>query len=109
MKQQAPKWIGLNIAVLLMTITPNSISAQNIPKMNNPLLQRSTLQYQAPAFDLIKNEHFKPAFEFGLKSHDKEVEQITNNAAHGGKVVHHQKLEIIGHKAAFRWRKLKLS
>lgn len=80
MKQQAPKWIGLNIAVLLMTITPNSISAQNIPKMNNPLLQRSTLQYQAPAFDLIKNEHFKPAFEFGLKSHDKEVEQITNNA-----------------------------
>ncbi|WP_432673316.1 M3 family metallopeptidase [Flavobacterium sp. SM2513] len=64
-----------------MTILPNTnISAQNNPKMSNPLLQRSTLQYQAPAFNLIKNEHFKPAFEFGLKSHDKEVEQITNNA-----------------------------
>jgi peptidyl-dipeptidase Dcp len=38
-----------------------------ISAMNNPLLQRSNLQYQAPAFNLIKGEHFKPAFEEGLK------------------------------------------
>ena len=35
--------------------------------MDNPLLQRSTLQYQAPPFNLIKDEHFKPAFEEGFK------------------------------------------
>ena len=80
MKQLTPKWVGINSAVLLMTILSNSITAQTQPKMNNPLLQKSTLQYQAPAFNLIKNEHFKPAFEIGLKAHDKEVEQITNNA-----------------------------
>jgi peptidyl-dipeptidase Dcp len=50
-------------------------------QMTNPLLQKSTLQYQAPPFNLIKDEHFKPAFEYGLKIHDKEVEQIANNSA----------------------------
>ncbi|WP_281638481.1 M3 family metallopeptidase [Flavobacterium marginilacus] len=49
--------------------------------MNNPLLQKSTLQYQAPAFDLFKNEHFKPAFEFGLKKQEEELLKITNNPA----------------------------
>ncbi|MSP84625.1 MAG: M3 family peptidase [Flavobacteriaceae bacterium] len=49
--------------------------------MTNPLLQRSTLQYQAPHFNLIKDEHFKPAFEYSLKIHDKEIQQIANNTA----------------------------
>ena len=46
--------------------------------MTNPLLQKSNLQYQAPRFDLIKDEHFKPAFEYGLKIHDEELAQIRN-------------------------------
>nr|WP_281240256.1 M3 family metallopeptidase [Flavobacterium praedii] len=49
--------------------------------MTNPLLQKSTLQYQAPDFSLIKDEHFKPAFEYGLKIHDQEVDAIANNVA----------------------------
>jgi peptidyl-dipeptidase Dcp len=44
-------------------------------------LQKSTLQYQAPPFNLIKDEHFKPAFDFALKVHDKEIEKIANNPA----------------------------
>jgi peptidyl-dipeptidase Dcp len=80
MKQQTPKWVHLNMAVLLMVIIPNTnLSAQKQPAMNNPLLQKSTLQYQAPAFNLIKDEHYKPAFEYGLKSHNGEVAAITNN------------------------------
>jgi peptidyl-dipeptidase Dcp len=38
----------------------------NSVKMTNPLLQKSTLQYQAPPFNLIKDKDFKPAFEYGL-------------------------------------------
>ncbi|MFA9187670.1 M3 family metallopeptidase [Flavobacterium sp. FBOR7N2.3] len=58
------------------------INAQNdSTKMTNPLLQESNLQYQAPVFDKIKDEHFKPAFDYGLKIHDKEIAKITNNAA----------------------------
>ena len=49
--------------------------------MKNPLLERSILQYQAPPFDRIKDEHFKPAFEFGLKAHDKEIVAIVNNTS----------------------------
>jgi peptidyl-dipeptidase Dcp len=48
-------------------------------KMTNPLLQKSTLQYQAPIFDKIKEEHFKPAFDYGLKVHDAEIDKIANN------------------------------
>lgn len=50
-------------------------------KRVNPLLQKSTLQYQAPRFDLIKDSDFKPAFEYGLKKNDKEIEKIANNPA----------------------------
>jgi len=39
------------------------------------------LQYQAPPFNLIKDEHYKPAFEYGLKAHDQEIEKIANNPA----------------------------
>ncbi len=48
-------------------------------KMTNPLLQKSKLQYQAPHFNLIKDKHFKPAFDYALKIHDKEIENIANN------------------------------
>jgi peptidyl-dipeptidase Dcp len=59
-----------------------TISAQNNSvKMTNPLLQKSKLQYQAPPFNLIKDEHFKPAFEYGLKIHDQEIDKIANNPA----------------------------
>ena len=53
----------------------------NAVKMTNPLLQKSTLQYQAPPFNLINDEHFKPAFDFALKVHDEEIEKIANNPA----------------------------
>jgi len=45
----------------------------------NPLMKKSTLQYEAPEFDKIKDEHFKPAFDYGLKQHDSEIEKIAGN------------------------------
>lgn len=57
----------------------NNLKAQSgFDKMNNPLLQRSKLQYQAPDFSLIKDEQYKPAFEYALKEHDREIEAIEN-------------------------------
>lgn len=46
---------------------------------SNPFMKKSKLQYEAPEFDKIKDEHFKPAFEFGLKQHDTEILAIANN------------------------------
>ena len=48
---------------------------------NNPFMKKSPLQYEAPEFDKIKDEHFKPAFEFGLKQHLEEINTIANNTA----------------------------
>ncbi|SMO96423.1 peptidyl-dipeptidase Dcp [Chryseobacterium rhizoplanae] len=48
---------------------------------SNPFMKKSKLQYEAPEFDKIKNEHFKPAFEYGLKQHEAEIVKIANNPA----------------------------
>ncbi|MBC7846517.1 MAG: M3 family metallopeptidase [Flavobacterium sp.] len=75
--------IALASSVFLFTaLQTQTLSAQNNSvKMTNPLLQKSKLQYQAPPFNLIKDEHFKPAFEYGLKIHDQEIDKIANNTA----------------------------
>lgn len=48
---------------------------------NNPFMRKSSLQYEAPEFDKIKNEHYKPAFDYGLKQHEAQLEEIANNPA----------------------------
>ncbi|MBT1062197.1 M3 family metallopeptidase [Bowmanella sp. Y26] len=45
----------------------------------NPLLTASTLQYQAPDFSQIKDEHFAPAFEQGMAEHMADIQAIIDN------------------------------
>jgi peptidyl-dipeptidase Dcp len=76
--------INLASAILFFaaSLQTQTLHAQNKSiKMTNPLLHKSTLQYQAPPFNLIKDEHFKPAFDYSLKIHDQEIAKITNNPA----------------------------
>jgi peptidyl-dipeptidase Dcp len=79
-------FLKINLAsallVLAASLPTNVLHAQNNSvKMTNPLLQKSILQYQAPPFNTIKDKDFKPAFEYGLGVHDKEVMAIANNPA----------------------------
>jgi peptidyl-dipeptidase Dcp len=76
----------INVASVMFlfvaSLQTNTLHSQNNSvQMKNPLLQKSTLQYQAPHFNLIKDEHFKPAFQYGLGAHDKEILAIANNTA----------------------------
>ncbi|MGO4476081.1 M3 family metallopeptidase [Massilia sp. 2TAF26] len=48
---------------------------------SNPFAKASTLPFHYPAFDKIKDEHFKPAFEAGMRVHLLEIEAIANNHA----------------------------
>ena len=75
--------IALASSVIFVASLSTTSSYAQTPtlKMTNPLLKRSTLQYQAPPFNLIKDEHFKPAFEYALKVHNQEVRKITTNKA----------------------------
>lgn len=45
----------------------------------NPLLAASTLPFQAPPFDKIKDADYLPAFEEGMKQHLAEVRKIADN------------------------------
>lgn len=65
----------------------NTVAEQAIPtttqtaeiKPNNPLFERSSLQYQAPDFTVIKDEHYLPAFIEAMAQHITEIETIANN------------------------------
>jgi peptidyl-dipeptidase Dcp len=43
---------------------------------SNPLFVESTLPYQAPRFDLIRNEHYQPALEEGMRQQLAEIDAI---------------------------------
>jgi peptidyl-dipeptidase Dcp len=43
---------------------------------SNPLFVESTLPYHAPRFDLIRNEHYQPAIEEGMRQHLAEIDVI---------------------------------
>jgi peptidyl-dipeptidase Dcp len=45
----------------------------------NPLLARSTLPFQAPPFNLIRDADYKPAFDEGMKQELAEVKKIADD------------------------------
>jgi peptidyl-dipeptidase Dcp len=47
---------------------------------NNPFMNESALPYHYPAFDKIKDEHFTPAMEAGMREQLREIEPVANNA-----------------------------
>jgi len=56
-------------------------SAPAATKHVNPLLNASTLQYQAPPFDKIDDGDYQTAIEQGMRDQIAEVEKIANNPA----------------------------
>src|SRR5690606_12990221 len=47
----------------------------------NPFLQETKKAYGVPAFDKIKNEHFVPAFEEGMKQQNQVIAAILSTKA----------------------------
>ncbi|GAB6013256.1 M3 family metallopeptidase [Viscerimonas tarda] len=61
------------LPILLLTGMTTSIEAQN------PFLTKYKTPYETPPFDKIRNEHYEPAFEKGIKEHQAEIDKIANN------------------------------
>jgi peptidyl-dipeptidase Dcp len=73
--------IGCAIVPLCEAATPAAPSPNSSKKVDtkttgNPLLTESTLPYQLPPFDKIKDEHFQPALEQGIAEEEKEADTI---------------------------------
>jgi peptidyl-dipeptidase Dcp len=49
------------------------------PQSSNPFFTASTLPFQAPPFDRIKDSDYQPAIEEGMRHHSAEVDAIANN------------------------------
>ena len=47
--------------------------------LTNPFLHHSTLPYQAPQFDQIDVQHYRPAFDEGVRQKRKEIAAIVQN------------------------------
>lgn len=55
------------------------LSSCKSDNMSNPLLEKSTLRYGAPAFDEIRTEHYMPAFNAAIAKGMAEIDSIVNN------------------------------
>jgi peptidyl-dipeptidase Dcp len=72
----------VGVAVVSMTMSGSSpLAAQQAASEPNPLLTPSTLPFQAIPWDRIKDAHFKPAFEEGMRQQIAEVNAIADNTA----------------------------
>lgn len=59
--------------------TQTPAAQQPADASTNPLLSASTLPFQAPPFDKIKDGDYLPAFNEGMKQHLAEVRKIADN------------------------------
>ncbi|TLX72662.1 M3 family metallopeptidase [Labilibacter sediminis] len=67
------------ISYLLLALVLSS-ACTNTTKMNdNPLLGKFDTPYEVPPFDLIKPEHFAPAFKDAMEEQQNNIKQITAN------------------------------
>ena len=74
--------LAMNTACTTMKNTEaksTEIPAPDASLATNPFMKKSSLQYQAPEFDKIKDEDFKPAFDYGMKVQLAEIEKIANS------------------------------
>lgn len=86
-----PRFLSLILAAALTTAAASQTAASTAPtttqtktmntSADNPLLAKSKLAYQMPAFDQIRSEHYAPAFRAAMAEHIAELEQIANNPA----------------------------
>jgi peptidyl-dipeptidase Dcp len=64
-----------NLAITIMT----GLVLMGCAKSNNPFFETYKNKYGAPPFELIKNEHYMPAFIEGIKQEQTEIDAIANN------------------------------
>lgn len=68
------KFLPLFTMMLAVITACNDLTENKM--LDNPFLTDYDTPFEVPPFDEIKNSHFKPAFEEGLKNHNQEIDSI---------------------------------
>ncbi len=71
----------LMLGLIASQALPAGPSVPPVTPSDNPLLRESTLPFQYPHFDRIREEHFRPAYETAMAENLREVESISGAAA----------------------------
>jgi peptidyl-dipeptidase Dcp len=75
----------LPAAAIASACAPSSTTSSTAPAPvasgANPFFVESTLPYHAPRFDLIRNEHYQPAIEEGMRQQLVEIDAIARQMA----------------------------
>ncbi|MCX6284410.1 MAG: M3 family metallopeptidase [Bacteroidetes bacterium] len=61
--------------------TTTMLSDASLNQSDNPFFNEWKTPFGVPPFDIIRNEHFIPAFMAGIEQHNKEIEVIIANPA----------------------------
>jgi peptidyl-dipeptidase Dcp len=72
---------GISLALGAASVAAQTQEAIAAYGPNNPFYAPSTLQFQAPPFNKIKDSDYQPAIDAGMAMQINEVEAIANNSA----------------------------
>ncbi len=64
------------ILIVIISIFAGCTMPSSKSSTPNPFFSESSLYLKYPPFDKIKNEHYAPAFELGMKQHMQEIDSI---------------------------------
>ena len=67
------------LSLIMVVLNTTNCSEQTTISKDNPLLTSFDTPYGVPPFDLIKAEHYEPAFKYAMSLHNEEVEAIIAN------------------------------
>jgi peptidyl-dipeptidase Dcp len=72
---------GISLALGVASASPQTPPPTAVFGPSNPFYAPSTLPFQAPPFDKIKDSDYQPAIDAGMATQINEVEDIANNSA----------------------------
>jgi peptidyl-dipeptidase Dcp len=77
--KRIPLLFSIAMAGIMLSCNNNKEAAKSGDDSSNPLMHASTLAYQAPEFDKIKDTDFEPALMQGMKEQQEEMQKIADN------------------------------
>jgi len=71
----------LSLSIVSINCSNNNKQNNMMSNHTNPFYKKSTLPFQAPPFDKIRDSDYKPAIEEGMTQQLAEIKKIANNPA----------------------------